>query len=704
MRFCIDFLSRRALYLNPTVILLNMLGKRRRTGSDDGHPSEILRSHAFGQRDPRTPQFLFRAGVLEDETFSHDQTRYIYPQLVCKTFREIVRPGQPAEEIHVIQEKNMPSSISKIVESSEHMFSAWTPFLEVATREVLMMRYKRPGYCPYLAVLDTTFHEGPCIPASLLLTATEVKEQLPRDQYMVHRCVAEGKHCNIVLLSHLEARSDLYGKPSRIFSSVEFDLATGTRYAMRFGESFGEQFNFIVAAMAVGYLSTLPSAPEVWCSGEDELSQYNVSRFMQDYAKRPPRCIVFSPNATASRHAGVQRAMLLLYRMRKAQEGRPRQRIECKIMRGISASLLSTTLADGTDNSGLYTPSKTASNYSTQSDFSSAESPTLLPEGRLDESMKRIIQEARLRTPRYLFRGWRKSARGPSGGHQGLNTTEAVTPLAHYRKRASVHRSMYDFERVTLASMVHGHYHFSPHIETEFSSWAASLQLALHFASLCESPVDGYISIIDTKMLNNDIVYAPAFNEMLRKPMYSHEYFAHGVVSGPAYKAVCLAEFFKIGIPPTIHDVPIETGMRASAPGCKVYPLTLAEVRKAKRVGGKYGGQFVIPVAFAILSLKQRSQDLWRSSPIQGWDMIMQELGKCDFPQDLCGEATILTDIVNTKGYGDIEQLVRMLREMLNRRHGRGVRRQNIPARSAPVDIEIDNGQLAGAEDEDEEL
>jgi hypothetical protein len=156
---------------------------------------------------------------------------------------------------------------------------------------------------------------------------------------------------------------------------------------------------------------------------------------------------------------------------------------------------------------------------------------------------------------------------------------------------------------------------------------------------------------------------------------YPHEYLAHGVISGPAHKAMPLSAFNDIGLPfdeNSGHDLWI----RPSVHRLHEYhaPISISEVQNALNVAKMYGGEFVAPVMAAILTLKKRDSCPWRYGNIEGLEMITNALKEYNIPDDWCTDADILTDIVDSGGYGEVEQMIRLLRALLNYRHGKGAR------------------------------
>jgi hypothetical protein len=60
-----------------------------------------------------------------------------------------------------------------------------------------------------------------------------------------------------------------------------------------------------------------------------------------------------------------------------------------------------------------------------------------------------------------------------------------------------------------------------------------------------------------------------------------------------------------------------------------------------------------------------------------------------------CDDPTILTDVVNTRGYGEVEQMIHLLEALLNYRHGRGARSRLHRLGVAPEVIMEDAGDAS---------
>lgn len=288
-----------------------------------------------------------------------------------------------------------------------------------------------------------------------------------------------------------------------------------------------------------------------------------------------------------------------------------------------------------------------------------------IPSGKMDIDTKKQLLEAQRKTPRYLFRGWSNAAGYPySGGYKGLNTPDAITPLAFF-KIPGMSTQIYDLSRKEMLIMARRHLRWDMRsdFKSDFSSWAASLQVAIHFAE--EGRKQAYISVLDTSKVENVIIHVPS---LLEERMYPHEYLAHGVISGPALKAVPIKAFVDAGLP---RGFASGSNIRVGLPG---KPFSDADIHAARSVADQYGSEFGAAILTAFLCLKQRSSHLFRNGFDWPKEKLAEALRDYVLPQHLCSDETILTDIVDTEGYGEVEQMIRMLRQVVEVCHGKGAR------------------------------
>ena len=139
----------------------------------------------------------------------------------------------------------------------------------------------------------------------------------------------------------------------------------------------------------------------------------------------------------------------------------------------------------------------------------------MLPPTAMDKSTVAELEAVRRRTPRYLYRVHSngKGNETPSGGRVGLNTTEAITPFAFSQYGSGGHQSAYQMTRDEFTDMATRHLRGCSHMETEFSSWTASLSYALlgcpgigsgNVPMNARDASELYISVIDVEIAVGD--------------------------------------------------------------------------------------------------------------------------------------------------------------------------------------------------------
>ncbi|KAK3680368.1 hypothetical protein LTR37_021294 [Vermiconidia calcicola] len=275
----------------------------------------------------------------------------------------------------------------------------------------------------------------------------------------------------------------------------------------------------------------------------------------------------------------------------------------------------------------------------------------------MEDSLKRELLEAQRRTPRSLFRAW-------------CNT---------FHKSIVCHdHTVFDLSREQLCHDTAEHLTSKSTVVSQFSSWASSLNVALGFSH----PIGkSYISIIDTQMLGhrNVIIHVPALRRAVGVPdgAYDHEYLAHGIISGPAHKAVPLQVFLNNGLSRWTPMLEHSGEERCNGRTNRHPPITAIDMKRATRIGTKYGDDFAVPVTVAVLCARRRDACFWKCGNIRNLNSIARALSQFTVPQDWCEDLTILTNIVYTKGYGEVEQMIHLLEALLDYHHGKGARRRN---------------------------
>ncbi|KAM3422007.1 hypothetical protein BST61_g2383 [Cercospora zeina] len=625
----------------------------------------------------KAPPFLFEFGLLNDRShsaiFNADNVR---PQF----FETRAMPSSifrmPLQDIRDLNKINFNR---KSHDRARHgLWSIWEPSLQSVVRQAISY-CKDHKYSPaevFVAVIDTNrikkrnivLHER-----DFHLVQHEADIFEPRDDwYYAFGVIPAGGFALVtldrisapMLLSELFGRPDEQGQASRVTLTDIFgdeegrgieDIVDEIILAKKLGALFGKDFEFPVACMAVASLTRHPNSHIKWLDDECMLKSSAVAQF-QDYGIPRSWFQNFpskSQEKSLHRVPDARRGMSLL---RAVVKNKSRKSSIRKInARNVQPNLTQIALGAGEDEMDIgdddasFHSSSTSSSVSDDDasfDASSDDEKAELPLGEMDSSTKRVLLEARRRTPRYLFRAWRNDAYA-SGGYQGLNTTEAITPRAFFSQIASITLNVLKTRNSTPSS-AHG-------------------------------PVAS--TVIDTRALPNVIIHVPSLGLILDRGQYhryDHEYLAHGVISGPAHKAVPFQVFQNIGVG---YHLKSELKLYTSAQW-KTFGrvVTQKEIDDAKSVASQYGPRFGAAVMVAILCVKQRDGTLWRNGFNDADKLLNDNMLDFEVPSQLCKEESVLTDIVYTNHYHGLEQMIRMLRAIVDLRHGRGARNRKSAA------------------------
>ncbi|KAI0025795.1 hypothetical protein F4780DRAFT_226686 [Xylariomycetidae sp. FL0641] len=165
--------------------------------------------------------------------------------------------------------------------------------------------------------------------------------------------------------------------------------------------------------------------------------------------------------------------------------------------------------------------------------------PSNLGKLGLTEGRWKKLEGSRKTTPRFLFRGFHSM----SGGDPRLNKPEAITPRAFLSGMQPT--NIYD--HLDLRRNIN--WHISGFcINTYFSSWAASLDVALRFT---QRGSGSYVAIADTNLLpaNVQIYFTPHLERAgLSYLSYDEEYLVYGVVTGQALHCVLYSDLEAAGL------------------------------------------------------------------------------------------------------------------------------------------------------------
>lgn len=258
-----------------------------------------------------------------------------------------------------------------------------------------------------------------------------------------------------------------------------------------------------------------------------------------------------------------------------------------------------------------------------------------------------------------------------------MNTTTAITPLAFSRGKG--HASAYHMTDEEFTKLAKCHLNTCDHIETEFSSWSASLSFVLNkcpgvgtagLKLAKRNHEEMHICIIDTKMLweTNQAFYVPLLDFMSPGDFnYSHEYLVHGIIEGPWYKAI------PYSVLESSPGFDFSSTWYFNYESVPVEPLTKEVVEMARTAGKLFGPYFTLPVMLAILSCKRRDDDLWRHGvDNEAVEKVLNELPNTfKIPESWKKDRTITGHVISTRNYSDTKQMTRLMRAMVNHSKGK---------------------------------
>lgn len=647
----------------------------------------------------KVPRFLFRVGprILHDgATFTHDA-------IIPGFFRQVETPTNifqmPLQEL---RDHNKIHFAGQATDSLSHgLWSIWKASLPSAAWEGISYRAKH-GYHAgnqSIAVLDTerckdrniVLHENDF---SLMQHENSGRTRYQDCYFTFGRIPATA--FALVSMKVFEAIPPSPGLPSNpswsaIMSeytnqedAMDANSATlenfvhTVEFAKQLGTRFGKDFELPMACMAISEL-TRPTDDPVRVS----IIFASFKDFETPSSRSKERSITKGGKLLAQ-VPGARRAVQLLRAIIK--DRRKQEKIRKDDVAGIDDAATKSqrfafelrrnlTEPDDDDDSSDYSSrsSSVSSNGSGEDVFtedSSHGEEQELPRGQMDDASKVALLRIEKRTPRYLFRGWRNGP-SPSGGFHGLNTRDAITPRAFLHRKAHTDKTLYDLSRNQLQQMCLSHLgaESPPNFYTEFSSWAADLAVAIRYAG--RETDEAFISIIDTRELRNTILHVTSLRAVVSVPNFTEEYLAHGVITGPAHRAVRCKTFMDAGVrmnrslPP-----PSGTAQRTLPNGV----LTQEEVDTAKSVAVQYGPKFGAAVMLAIVCLGQRNRQFWWKDMKSTVELLHQNMLDFEIPPQLCADETVLADIVYTQGYYGLQQMIRILRALIELRHGKGAR------------------------------
>lgn len=140
---------------------------------------------------------------------------------------------------------------------------------------------------------------------------------------------------------------------------------------------------------------------------------------------------------------------------------------------------------------------------------------------------------------------------------------------------------------------------------------------------------------------------------------FPHEYLAHGVITGPAHKALPFKVFCDAGI-----NFKIRCGPPISMRHPVLEKITPQAMETARRIGDQYGGDFALPMCLAVVCREKRDPMLFRNG-VQELDIVLKGIADLPIPQKCSSDKAIQPDAEYVERSGDVEQLCRLMRALL---------------------------------------
>lgn len=283
---------------------------------------------------------------------------------------------------------------------------------------------------------------------------------------------------------------------------------------------------------------------------------------------------------------------------------------------------------------------------------------------------------SRAKNPTYLFR-----ASSPVSG-SGIEVTEgdgvSIVPRT-FLNGGTGHSHIYEIP--DMVNMVTGHLYGAKSIASEFSSWAASLSVAMNFLRKHLSQPEARISAIDTRRFPNTAIYH--VNDFQNAGFavfpYPHEYLVHGVVRGgpdSGYTSVLWSDLRRLGISSIMpHHHKVGSPLPELLPITTIMPrLEIADVQVAKRVAMAFDPRFIVPVIAALLSHRHRSWQEPKSElateEVEAIAKVLRE-GDIALVEDYSQVNAVMEDIVFTIEFEDVKQQITLLRLLSEYTHAK---------------------------------
>ncbi|KAK4546634.1 hypothetical protein LTR36_001851 [Oleoguttula mirabilis] len=193
-----------------------------------------------------------------------------------------------------------------------------------------------------------------------------------------------------------------------------------------------------------------------------------------------------------------------------------------------------------------------------------------------------------------------------SGGKEGLNATQALTPSA-FAEPGGHPIALHDMPQANLVDTWNKHVYHA-HVKTVFTSFSIDLAWILgsstynweqYFRLLrAPPPEDLHVPLIDTRGLGNNTVALSTASPHLANFGFlnsPHHALVYGIVSGPGHKAVSVRDLKRAGIAHFTDEDEWRAFKRAHFQD---------EVVGAQKVGELFGNHLALPMIVYLLAIR----------------------------------------------------------------------------------------------------
>ena len=203
--------------------------------------------------------------------------------------------------------------------------------------------------------------------------------------------------------------------------------------------------------------------------------------------------------------------------------------------------------------------------------------------------------------------------------------------------------------------------------ETEFSSWSPSLRFILYFRKRFKhEKLTSHISIIDTRKLPGHvrILHAPQLDFLKRDlELSSAKYLVHGIIDGPAYKAVRLEDLETSGMR-TFTRKTEDLTSEYFAQG--LYALNIErDIADAGQVAALFGESFQAAVFVAVLAVRFEHNHIWMEGVSRNLESTAGALRELSVPEHWVSDPAIKEGVEGIMHILDVKRMLLLMRMLV---------------------------------------